>query len=165
MRILSSAHLWTSLSCINTRSLCVVLFDVGTFIKSIPMSNFEKFDKTVLVVDDHEMSVKLLRQILQDAGFAVVSAPSGEEALKLVQDFKPDLVLLDIILEGMNGYKTCQVLKIILPGTPIIFLSTVSNREKGLQLGAVDYITKPFQIQDVVRCVKQHLGLDTTAEP
>jgi DNA-binding response OmpR family regulator len=128
------------------------------------MGNFEKFDKTVLVVDDHEMSVKLLRQILQDAGFDVVSAPSGEEALKLVQDFKPDVVLLDIILEGMNGYKTCQVLKIILPSTPIIFLSTVSNREKGLQLGAVDYITKPFQIQDVVRCVKQHLGLGATAE-
>ncbi len=119
----------------------------------------KKFGKSILVVDDHEMSVKLLRQILSDAGFDVFSAHSGEQALKLVQDFKPDLILLDIILEGLNGYKTCQVLKIMAPQLPVIFLSTVPDREKGMQLGAVDYITKPFQMKEVVECVKYHLGI------
>jgi DNA-binding response OmpR family regulator len=119
----------------------------------------KKYGKSILVVDDHEMSVKLLRQILVGSGFDVFSAPSGEEALKIVQDFKPDLVLLDIILEGLNGYKTCQVLKIMAPNIPVIFLSTVPDRDKGLQLGAVDYITKPFQMKEVIECVKYHLGI------
>ncbi len=119
----------------------------------------EKYQKSVLVVDDHAMSVKLLEQILSGEGFDVFSAASGEEAIKIVQDFKPDLVLLDIILAGINGYKTCQVMKIVAPQMPIIFLSTVSDREKGMQVGAVDYIIKPFQMHDVVARVKTHLGI------
>lgn len=119
----------------------------------------KKYGKSILVVDDHEMSLKLLFQILASAGFDVFTASSGEAALKLVQNFKPDLILLDIILEGLNGYKTCQVLKIMAPDVKVIFLSTVPDREKGLQLGAVDYITKPFQMKEVVEVVKYHLGI------
>ncbi len=119
----------------------------------------KKFGKSILVVDDHEMSLKLLFQILAGAGFDVFTASSGEAALKLVQNFKPDLILLDIILEGLNGYKTCQVLKIMAPEVKVIFLSTVPDRDKGLQLGAVDYITKPFQMKEVVEVVKYHLGI------
>jgi DNA-binding response OmpR family regulator len=118
-----------------------------------------KYNKSVLVVDDHAMSIKLLEQILTNEGFDVFSAPSGEEAITMVQDFKPDIVLLDIILAGINGYKTCQVLKVMSPDLPIIFLSTVADKEKGLQMGAVDYIIKPFQMQDVVYRVKKHLGI------
>jgi DNA-binding response OmpR family regulator len=120
----------------------------------------QKLKKSVLVVDDHAMSVKLLQQILESEGFDVFSAASGEEAIDLVREFKPDLALLDIILAGINGYKTSQVLKLLAPEMPIIFLSTVSDKNKGLQLGAVDYIVKPFQMQDVVERVKRHLGLE-----
>lgn len=119
----------------------------------------KKYQKSILLVDDHAMSVKLLEQILTGEGFDVFAASSGEEAIKIVQDFKPDLVLLDIILAGINGYKTCQVMKLIAPEMPIIFLSTVADRDKGFQLGAVDYIIKPFQMRDVVERVKFHLKL------
>jgi DNA-binding response OmpR family regulator len=118
-----------------------------------------KYNKSVLVVDDHAMSIKLLEQILTNEGFDVFSAPSGEEAITMVQDFKPDIVLLDIILAGINGYKTCQVLKLMSPDLPIIFLSTVADKDKGFQMGAIDYIIKPFQMQDVVYRVKKHLGI------
>lgn len=121
----------------------------------------QKLKKSVLVVDDHAMSVKLLQQILEGEGFDVFSASSGEDAINLVREFKPDLALLDIILVGINGYKTCQVLKLVAPEMPIIFLSTVSDKDKGMQVGAVDYIVKPFQMQDVVERVKRHLGLTT----
>jgi len=123
-----------------------------------------KYNKSVLVVDDHAMSIKLLEQILTNEGFDVFSAPSGEEAITMVQDFKPDIVLLDIILAGINGYKTCQVLKLMSPDLPIIFLSTVADKDKGFQMGAIDYIIKPFQMQDVVYRVKKHLGI-TVDEP
>jgi DNA-binding response OmpR family regulator len=119
----------------------------------------QKLGKSVLVVDDHAMSIKLLQQILEAEGFDVFSASSGEEAITFVREFKPDLTLLDIILAGINGYKTCQVLKIVAPDMPIIFLSTVPDKDKGLQLGAVDYIIKPFQMQDVVARVKKHTGV------
>jgi DNA-binding response OmpR family regulator len=119
----------------------------------------KKHGKSILVVDDHEISVKLLRQILADAGFDVFTAFSGEEAIKLVQDFKPDLILLDIVMDGLNGYKTCQALKIMAPALPVIFFSAVPDREKGIQLGAVDYINKPFQMKEVLECVKYHLGI------
>lgn len=119
----------------------------------------KEYKKSVLVVDDHAMSVKLLEQILTSEGFDVFSASSGEEAINVVQEFKPDLVLLDIILAGINGYKTCQVMKLLAPDMPIIFLSTISDKDKGLQVGAVDYIIKPFQMKDVVDRIKHHLGI------
>jgi DNA-binding response OmpR family regulator len=122
-----------------------------------------KHGKSILVVDDHAMSVKLIEQILLADGFDVFSAGSGEEAITLVREFKPDLVLLDILLTGINGYKTLQVMQMITPAIPIIFLSSVADADKGMQLGAVDYIVKPFQMQDVISRVRKHLHLEPLA--
>jgi sigma-B regulation protein RsbU (phosphoserine phosphatase) len=118
----------------------------------------------VLVVDDGDTGRQLLRAVLVSAGIDVVEAASGEEALRIARAESPDLVLLDVVLPGMDGFAVCEGLAKD-PATadiPVIFLSarsTSSDRVRGLELGAVDYVTKPFSRAEVLARVRTHLEL------
>ncbi len=118
---------------------------------------------TVLVVDDTEANIDILVETL-DNEYEVSVAMDGESALEIVNSDQPDLILLDIMMPGIDGYEVCRRLK-SEPKTssiPIIFITAMSeieNKTKGLELGAVDYITKPFEAMEVKARVKTHLSL------
>ena len=118
----------------------------------------------ILVVDDTPANLEVVCETLSDAGYEVATAINGDRALKRVQAYPPDLILLDVQMPGIDGFETCQRLK-AEPKTasiPIIFMTALSDaqsKEKGFDLGAVDYITKPFQEQEVLARVKTHLQL------
>jgi putative two-component system response regulator len=124
---------------------------------------------TVLVVDDTPDNLSLMSGLLKD-DYKVKVANGGEKALKIAQsDNPPDLILLDIMMPGMDGYEVCQHLK-SNPATrdiPVIFLTAkteVEDEKKGLELGAVDYITKPVSPPIVMARVKTQLSLKASAD-
>ncbi len=117
----------------------------------------------VLVVEDHPLSRRILETMLTKS-YDVISAASGHEAIEKARNQPPDLVLLDIEMPGLNGFKTLEILKsgIIDPAVPVIFLTALEDsksRETGLVAGAVDYITKPYDKQELSIKVKNHLAL------
>jgi signal transduction histidine kinase len=118
----------------------------------------------ILVVDDTPANLEVVCETLSDAGYFVATAINGDRALKRVQAYPPDLILLDVQMPGIDGFETCQRLKAD-PKTasiPIIFMTALSDaqsKEKGFVLGAVDYITKPFQEKEMLARVKTHLQL------
>lgn len=120
-------------------------------------------DFIVMIVDDTETNIDVLVETLGDQ-YDVRVAMDGESALEYIQDEKPDLILLDIMMPGMNGYQVCEALK-SNPDTfniPIIFLtamSEVQDEARGLELGAVDYVTKPFSPNLVKARVKNQIEL------
>ena len=118
----------------------------------------------IMVVDDQPANLKLMEDILRGEGYRVRSFPRGRLALTVARQDQPDLILLDINMPEMNGFEVCQQLKCDpkLQSIPVIFLSALSDTEdkvKGLQSGGVDYITKPFQVEEVQARVKTHLEL------
>jgi diguanylate cyclase (GGDEF)-like protein len=123
----------------------------------------------ILIVDDTPTNLDVMSETLTGAGFEVAIALDGERALKQVQKIKPDLILLDVRMPGIDGFETCQYLKSD-PNTrniPVIFmtaLSDINSKVKALELGAVDYITKPFQEREVLARVKTHLQLHQAQE-
>lgn len=117
-----------------------------------------------MVVDDNSSNLKLLTGILTDRGYKVRPAADGEIALAAVAERKPELILLDIKMPGMNGYEVCRRLKEDKQSKaiPVIFISALASPEdriKGFEVGGVDYITKPFQHQEVMARVDTHLQL------
>ena len=118
---------------------------------------------SVLVVDDTEANVDILVDALGDL-YDVAVAMDGEAALEAVEEETPDIVLLDIMMPGMDGYEVCQRLKAQedTARIPVIFLTAlteIENKTKGFRMGAVDYITKPFEVLEVQARVKTHLSL------
>jgi DNA-binding response OmpR family regulator len=110
----------------------------------------------LLVVEDDPDTIYLLKQILRIAGFNVMSAMSGQEALKKIVEFEPNLVLLDLMLPEMDGWEIYSYLR-QMTDVPVIIISALGNKEeivKGLHRGADDYITKPFHNSEVVERVK-----------
>ncbi|MDJ0721018.1 MAG: response regulator [Desulfobacterales bacterium] len=119
---------------------------------------------SILMVDDNATNLQVLSQTLAGRGYRLLVAKNGESALAITNKAQPDLILLDIMMPGMDGFEVCRQLKAD-PEThdiPIIFLSALGQTEdkvRGLQLGAVDYITKPFQPEEVIARVETHLTL------
>jgi light-regulated signal transduction histidine kinase (bacteriophytochrome) len=119
---------------------------------------------TILVVDDTPTNLEVLFDFLSEAGFKVLFAEDGESALEKANYAMPDLILLDILMPGMDGFETCRRLKQheVTQAIPVIFLTALSetvDKVKGLTLGAVDFITKPLQYEEVVARVKTHLRI------
>lgn len=119
---------------------------------------------TILVVDDNPDNLHLLIAILSRQGYKVRPAPNGTFALKSAQSILPDLILLDIRLPDMDGYRVCEQLKADerTRDIPVIFISAlqdVTDKVKGFTLGGVDFITKPFQVEEVLARVTTHLTL------
>jgi signal transduction histidine kinase len=119
----------------------------------------------VLVVDDNPANLQVLSSFLDESSFEVWAVRSGEKALqKLNNEHLPDLILLDVMMPGMDGFETCQHLKSNprSEDIPVIFMTALSetaDKVKGLRLGAVDYITKPFQHEEVLVRIEHHLKL------
>lgn len=118
---------------------------------------------SLLVVDDTPLNLDLLRDVLSPF-YRVRLATSGENALKLIQKSPPDLILLDIMMPGMDGYAVCHALKSDprYAHIPIIFVTAMSDAQdetRGFEVGAVDYITKPISAPVVLARVKTHLAL------
>jgi response regulator RpfG family c-di-GMP phosphodiesterase len=118
----------------------------------------------MMIVDDNPANLKLLEDMLRQQGYEVRSFPRGRLALAGADQDPPDLILLDINMPEMNGYEVCARLKSSarLRGIPVIFLSALSATEdkiKGFQSGGVDYISKPFQFEEVLARVDTHIKL------
>ncbi|MCC0177361.1 response regulator [Waterburya agarophytonicola K14] len=123
---------------------------------------------SILIVDDNHNNLEVLSETLTRAGFQVAVAIDGETALEQIQYYKPELILLDVMMPGIDGYQTCKQIK-SNPDTfdiPIIFMTALSDTEhkvRGFALGAVDYITKPFQREEVLARVRVQLQLRNLA--
>lgn len=119
----------------------------------------------ILLVDDTPANLKVLTELLKEYHYKVRAVPSGKMALKSVEISPPDLILLDINMPEMNGYEVCQQLK-SNPATaaiPVIFISAlddIQDKVEAFRQGGVDYITKPFQIEEVHARIKTHLTID-----
>ena len=120
----------------------------------------------ILVVDDVAENRRLLLETLEPEGYSVSVAPSGEVALRVAEANPPDLVLLDVMMPGLNGYETCGRLHEhpSTRETPVIFVtakSELSDILEGFKAGGVDYITKPVQPEEVLMRVRSHLKIHT----
>ncbi|MEG3859404.1 ATP-binding response regulator [Microcoleus sp. herbarium12] len=120
--------------------------------------------ETILIIDDSPENLHLLRGILSAAGYKVHLAPSGKLALKFIESNLPDLILLDIMMPQMDGYQICEQLKACekTQEIPIIFISAlhdVFDKVKAFSLGSADYITKPFQQQEVLARIENQLRI------
>ncbi|MEO1295906.1 MAG: hybrid sensor histidine kinase/response regulator [Cyanobacteria bacterium J06636_16] len=118
----------------------------------------------VLVVDDTVINLQLMSETLTQAGYEVATAISGEEALDLVEYDLPEIIFLDVQMPGIDGFETCKRLKQNhkTQDIPIIFMTALADSQskvRGFNLGAVDYITKPFQEVEVIARLKTHLRL------
>ena len=117
-------------------------------------------DKTILIVDDEKNIVDILSFNLKNEGYGIIAAYDGENALRLAREENPDLILLDVMLPVMDGFKVCREIRKTNDTTPIIMLTAreeETNKVFGLELGADDYITKPFSIREVLARVKTNI--------
>ena len=125
-------------------------------------SDFEK--RTVLVVDDQPEDMRILISSLQECGLTILVARQGEDAIDLAEQFTPDVILLDVRMPGMEGFETCRRLRTheTTHSIPIIFLMASSEtvaKAKGFEVGGMDYLTKPFQPEEVIARVTAHLTI------
>ena len=116
-------------------------------------------DKLILVVDDEAPIVEILKFNLTKSGYRVLAAYDGEEGLRLAVSEKPDLILLDVMLPKMDGFEVCKKIR-EKHSTPIIMLTARDeevDKVLGLELGADDYITKPFSVRELLARVKANI--------
>lgn len=118
----------------------------------------------VLVVDDNPTNLSVLVNILRNVGLRVLVATDGESALEQVAYTKPDLILLDVMMPGIDGFETCRRLKanIETANIPVIFMTALSDtvdKVRGLSMGAVDYVTKPFEHEEVLVRIRTHITI------
>jgi DNA-binding response OmpR family regulator len=116
----------------------------------------------ILAVDDNSINLAVIEELLQDQ-YHLVTVSTGTEALKVAQQFRPDLILLDIMLHGMNGYEVCRKVRKTssLKHTKIIMVTAKameSEQLEGYQVGADDYLTKPFDGDELLEKVSFHLN-------
>jgi sigma-B regulation protein RsbU (phosphoserine phosphatase) len=125
------------------------------FVSTLPQA-------TILVVDDSPVNLQVLVRTLQGSGHRILAAKDGHAALQIARRARPDLMLLDIMMPGIDGFEVCRLVKAdpATRDTLVIFLSAlgeVSDKVSGLKLGAVDYISKPIQAEEVLARVETHL--------
>ena len=139
-------------------------FLVNDFTLEEKRSRPEESKPTALIVDDLPQNLNVLRSILEPSGYAVLAANSGEKAIKRAAMTNPDVILLDILMPGIDGYETCRRLKSIhetkrIPVVLTSALSEMENKVRGFECGAVDYITKPFQREETLARVKSQVKI------
>ena len=119
--------------------------------------------KKILIVDDEADIIEILQFVFEANGYKCITALDGEEGLKLARESSPDLILLDVMMPKINGYKISRLLKYDnkYKNIPIIMITARSQEEDkiiGEETGADEYITKPFQVEYVLEKVKNYLG-------
>ncbi|MGF1539412.1 MAG: response regulator [Pleurocapsa sp.] len=125
---------------------------------------FDIRDHNILIVDDNPTNLAVIVDYLEDSGLTILVSQDGESSLKRAKYAKPSIILLDVLMPGIDGYETCRHLKSD-PETrdiPIIFMTALSSTEdkvKGFEVGAVDYVTKPIQPEEVLARINLHLKL------
>lgn len=127
-------------------------------------ASVSEISSRILIVDDNPTNLKVLSDALRDQGWNTLVATDGESAIEQIEYAMPDLILLDVMMPGIDGFETCRRLKgnVQTNRIPVIFMTALSDtvdKVKGLELGAVDYITKPFQHEEVLARIKLHLNL------
>jgi DNA-binding response OmpR family regulator/DNA-binding CsgD family transcriptional regulator len=125
-------------------------------------SNDQRRD-TILVVDDTPETLGFLTDTLDHAGFTVLIATDGDSALRLIGQITPDLVLMDALMPGLNGFETCRRMKRdkVMAHLPVIFMTGLTETEsvlEGLAAGGVDYVTKPLVIDELLARIRVHLA-------
>lgn len=121
-------------------------------------------ENIILIVDDSPTNLTILVDFLKDVGFITLVSKNGQDAINNLELVIPDLILLDVMMPGLDGFETCRKIKANpkYQNIPVIFmtaLSDIGNKVKGLSLGAVDYITKPFQQEEVIARINLQLKL------
>ena len=112
--------------------------------------------KKILIVDDDKNICELLKKHLEKEGYGVIISDNGDEALVKIQALVPDMILLDVMISGMDGWQLCREIRKNYT-TPVIFItakSEIFDKLLGFELGADDYITKPFDVREVVARIK-----------
>jgi DNA-binding NarL/FixJ family response regulator len=123
----------------------------------------EKKRDTVLIVDDSPETLRMLTDALDGAGMTVMVALDGASAMRVVEQILPDIILLDAVMPGIDGFETCRRLKRLsgLTDVPVIFMTGLAETEhivRGLEVGGVDYVTKPIAIAEMLARIKVHLA-------
>ena len=118
----------------------------------------------ILVVDDNPQNIQVLGNLLENRGYELAFFLSGFQALEFLKKDKPELILLDVMMPEMDGYEVCKIIKRdeSINDIPIIFLTAkteVDDIVKGFEVGAVDYVTKPFQSPELLARIKTHVEL------
>jgi two-component sensor histidine kinase/DNA-binding NarL/FixJ family response regulator len=118
----------------------------------------------ILIADDSPANLQLLSKILIENGYSVREAPDGAAALRLARSESPDLIMLDVMMPLLDGFETCRFLKsgADTRDIPVVFMTSLaetSDKIKGFRMGAADYITKPFQVEEILARVKTLLAL------
>jgi len=121
-------------------------------------------EATIMVVDDNQTNLKVLCNSISNYGWEILIATDGQSAIEQAEYAQPDLILLDVMMPGIDGFQTCQILKKnpLTYDIPVIFLSALSDKfdkVQGLLIGGVDYITKPFQKEEVLARIHVHLKI------
>ena len=117
----------------------------------------------VMVIDDSKTIRRTAETLLKKEGFEVITATDGFEALSLIADHQPDLILLDIMMPRLDGYQTCALIKHhrVFMHTPVVMLSSkdgLFDRARGRVVGSDNYITKPFTREELLSVIGQHIG-------
>ncbi len=115
---------------------------------------------TALIVDDSPDSLGMLNNVLNQAGITVLVALGGAQALNIITQVSPDVVLLDAIMPELDGFETCRQIKQHKPELPVIFMTGLTDTNdivRGLEAGAVDYVTKPVNTQEILARLKVHV--------
>ena len=130
--------------------------------------------KNLLVIDDDPLAIKLVRDVAAAAGYDVSTALNGRDGLEMAARQKPDIILLDIMMPEMDGYKVANSLhtNVRTANIPIIMLTAVGyqlNKQLAINMGAADYVTKPFNIRELLdkmeRCLSSTVGAHLGKEP
>jgi DNA-binding NtrC family response regulator len=121
-------------------------------------------NEKILIVDDTAANVHLLANVLEPRGYEILAASNAEQGLKVAARTQPDMILLDVVLPGMDGFSACRALKanVATQAVPVLFVTAKDEPEsllRGFHCGAVDYISKPFQSEEVLVRVDTHLQL------
>jgi len=128
------------------------------------LSDIKFEEHAILIVDDNPTNLGVISDYLKDYGFRILTARTGKTALKRVKYAPPDIILLDVMMPGMDGFATCQRLKADekTSDIPVIFMTALAGEEdkvKGFRVGAVDYVTKPLHHDEVLARITTHLRI------
>ncbi len=135
----------------------------------LPMGADDEQASTILIVDDNPHNLSVAVDSLSEIGATVIIARSGQSGLKRARYAEPDLILLDILMPEMDGFEVCQQLKQDrkTSAIPVIFMTALSdtaNKVKGLRAGGIDYVTKPFNVEELLARVTNHLNTQKTIQ-